>query len=227
MPDDPSGSDLPPSPPGYEPISDPEYGFDMSDEASLDFAFSAEEVEEEGNAECRVEAPSEDRAGYGRLPSIKIIDDTVIQSARRLGIGALILLGGVALIVALMLLAVFFLSRAAPSVIPEEGPAGSPVDKINLVDGQYVMSPELMLIGSDRCIFVGPLITGGAAEASSDDLVTVTLTGSTLAECGTDVAGKQGEYPPTAERISFQVVGGKALILRLDSPVPTTSGDEQ
>jgi len=222
--DSPSSSDLPPLPPGYEP--DPEVGHELeiNDEASLDFAFSSSEAGGD-ETEYQPDASLDDRAGYGRLPNIKIIDDTVIQSARRLGIGALVLFGTVVLIVVLTLVAVFFLSRTASSAIPQEDSIRGPANETNLLDGEYVMTPELMLISGGQCIFVGQVATSKISEPRNEELVTITLSGSTLAECGTSVEGKQGEYPPTADSIRFQVVGGKALILRLESPTPIADSD--
>lgn len=146
---------------------------------------------------------------------VRIIDETVKQSARRLAIGALVLLGFLIFLIAAGVLGTWALTSTASNAMPEIPRNQNALT--GLPDGNYVLQAEKMTVNEQGCTFEGRLEGGTTGTASSQPASTLLITGNSLAECGILPEGDLREIVPTASRVNFIVTSGVAQIARLES----------
>lgn len=164
---------------------------------------------------------------FDYLSGIRLIDDTVRTSAKRLGLVGAVLLGFIVLGVALSVVAVVAVGRLATPAV-DQIPLGFG-SQVSLPDGEYSITPARMFILQDRCFFEGAMPTsnpvGGAIDRpDSAEGKVVIVSGTSLAECGTTLDVTQGEIPVTASTVFFVVRSGIASISRLELKSSAESG---
>lgn len=213
---------LPPSPPREvdERPTDEDLTTEEREAQGSSLPLTPPTKEPEGNS---VEAPTiHPRAGYGRLPRIEIVDDTVRRSARRLGVVVLVLIALVIIVSVLSVLGTFFVTQTASLQTNEKLP--ELVQETLLPDGEYIMTPKTFLVGDGKCYFAGP-VAPARAEGDKSKIPSegIAIQGNTLAECGVDTGGAQREQSPPAARVIFVVSQNKSAILRLEAEQPTAS----
>jgi hypothetical protein len=148
---------------------------------------------------------------------VRIIDDTVKSSARRLAWGALSLFLFMLLILGAGVAVTWFLTRTASEALPE-----LPLNQntiTGLFDGEYALKVQGMTISEQGCLFEGFLDPPPVSNTPSDK--PLLIAGGSLAECGTVLEGMRREVPPTASRVIFVVTDGVVQIARLE---PVTDG---